>query len=184
MEIPIVDIRPLLSETEGHHRVAGNIAEACRDCGFFYIINHGVDEDLQARLEQVSQKFFAQDLGTKLEIGMSHAGRAWRGYFPVGGELTSGKPDLKEGIYFGAELEWDHPLVKAHTPLHGPNLFPAHMPQFRQLTLDYMAAMTQLGHRLVAGISLSLGLEESYFAKHYTSDPLILFRIYAGHQAW
>src|ERR1051326_7421063 len=29
----------------------------------------------------------------------------------------------------------------------------------------------------------SLGLEESYFAKHYTSDPLILFRIYAGHQA-
>jgi hypothetical protein len=34
---------------------------------------------------------------------MQLGGRAWRGYFPVGGELTSGRPDLKEGIYFGAE---------------------------------------------------------------------------------
>jgi isopenicillin N synthase-like dioxygenase len=184
MDIPIVDIRPLLSGTEDHHRVAGNIAEACRECGFFYIINHGVDEDLQTRLAQVSQEFFAQDLATKLEIGMSLAGRAWRGYFPVGGELTSGKPDLKEGIYFGAELGWDHPLVKAGTPLHGPNLFPAAMPQFRQLVLDYMAVMTQLGHSLVAGISISLGLEETYFAEHYTSDPLILFRIFNYPAPW
>ena len=41
-----------------------------------------------------------------------------------------------------------------------------------------MAAMTRLGHRLVAGISLSLGLDESYFADRYTRDPLILFRIF------
>ena len=41
-----------------------------------------------------------------------------------------------------------------------------------------MAAMTQLGHSLMAAISLSLGLEESYFARRYTSDPLILFRIF------
>ena len=46
------------------------------------------------------------------------------------------------------------------------------------LVLGYMAAMTRLGHTLMAGISLSLGLEESYFAGHYTSDPLILFRIF------
>jgi isopenicillin N synthase-like dioxygenase len=49
------------------------------------------------------------------------------------------------------------------------------MPEFRKLVLDYMTAMTRLGHRLMAGVSLSLGLEESYFAKYYTYDPLILF---------
>ena len=38
--------------------------------------------------------------------------------------------------------------------------------------------MTRVGHCLVAGISLSLGLEQSYFADRYTSDPLILFRIF------
>ena len=71
---------------------------------------------------------------------MSRGGRAWRGYFPVGDELTSGKPDQKEGLYFGAELAADHPLVLAGTPLHGPNLFPSGMPEFREAVLDYMAA--------------------------------------------
>jgi len=178
MAIPLIDIGALLSDAEDHHEVAARIGQACRDCGFFYIINHGIDEHLQRRLEEVSRQFFAQDLETKLEIRMSRGGRAWRGYFPVGGELTSGKPDLKEGIYFGAELDDDHPLVKSGTPLHGPNLFPGDILQFRELVLSYMAAMTRLGHCLVAGISLSLGLGESYFADRYTRDPLILFRIF------
>jgi isopenicillin N synthase-like dioxygenase len=178
MDIPVVDVGALISETAERYSVATRIGEACRDCGFFYIVNHGVDEHLQRQIENASLQFFAQDIETKLEIGMSRGGRAWRGYFPVGGELTSGKPDLKEGIYFGTELNADHPLVKAGTPLHGPNLFPVNMPQLRRLVLEYMAAMTSLGHRLMAGISLGLGLEESYFAKHYTSDPLILFRIF------
>jgi isopenicillin N synthase-like dioxygenase len=176
--IPVIDISALVCGTEDRHEVAAKIGQACRASGFFYIVGHGVDEHLQLRLEEVSQHFFAQDLETKLEISMSRGGRAWRGYFPVGDELTSGKPDLKEGIYFGAELKEDHPLVKAGTPMHGPNLFPPDMPQFREIVLDYMAAMTRLGHSLMAGIALSLGLEESYFADHYTSDPLILFRIF------
>ena len=176
--IPIIDISALVSGKEDRHEVAAKIGQACRDCGFFYIVGHGVEEALQRRMEKVSQEFFAQDLETKLEIAMSRGGRAWRGYFPVGAELTSGKPDLKEGIYFGAELQDDHPLVKIGTPMHGPNLFPPNMPQFREIVLDYMAAITRLGHSLMAGIALSLGLEESYFADRYTSDPFILFRIF------
>jgi isopenicillin N synthase-like dioxygenase len=176
--IPVIDVNPLILGTEARRDVAVKIGEACRECGFFYIVGHGVSEDLQRLLEELSKDFFAQDLGTKLQISMSRGGRAWRGYFPVGGELTSGKPDLKEGIYFGAELEADHPLVKTGTPMHGPNLFPPNMPGFREIVLDYIAAMTRLGHCLTAGIALSLGLEESYFADRYTSDPLILFRIF------
>lgn len=55
---------------------------------------------------------------------MPLAGSAWRGWFPVGGESTSGKPDQKEGLYVGEELNEEHPKVKAMTPLHGKNLFP------------------------------------------------------------
>jgi isopenicillin N synthase-like dioxygenase len=176
--IPIIDISALVNGTNERREVAVKIGQACRDWGFFYVVGHGVDEALQRWLEEISRQFFAQDLETKLEIAMSRGGRAWRGYFPVGGELTSGKPDLKEGIYFGAELPDDHPLVKAGTPMHGPNLFPTDLPQFREIVLDYMAAMTKLGHSLMMGIALSLGLEDSYFADRYTSDPLILFRIF------
>jgi isopenicillin N synthase-like dioxygenase len=178
LPIPVVDISALIHGTEDRHEAAAKIGQACRDSGFFYIIGHGVDEHLQRRLEEISRQFFAQDLATKLEIAMARGGRAWRGYFPVGGELTSGRVDLKEGIYFGAELEKDHPLVTAGTPMHGPNLFPSNIPQFRDIVLNYMTAMTRLGHCLVAGMALSLGLEESYFADRYTSEPLVLFRTF------
>src|SRR3989442_11594322 len=100
MEIPIVNIGPLVSGTKGRHDVAVRIGQACRDCGFFYVIGHGVDEDLQRRLEGASRQFFAQDLQTKMEISMSRGGPDLRGYFSLGGELTSGKPYLEKGIYF------------------------------------------------------------------------------------
>lgn len=178
-QVPIIDISALISQSSNSSKVvADQIRQACQDYGFFYIVGHGVDEQLQKRLEHLSQQFFAQDVETKLKIPMALGGRAWRGYFPVGNELTSGRPDLKEGIYFGAELEEDHPLVKAGTPMHGRNLFPSNIPQFRKIVLEYMESMTKLGHTLMAGIALSLGLEESYFADRYTKDPLILFRIF------
>ncbi|MGH8593773.1 MAG: isopenicillin N synthase family dioxygenase [Gammaproteobacteria bacterium] len=176
--LPVIDIRPLIGPSKGRDRVAAQIGRACREQGFFYIIGHRVDGSLQQRLERLSREFFAQDIDKKLEISMALGGRAWRGYFPLGGELTSGQPDRKEGLYFGAELADDHPLVVAGTPMHGRNLFPAQIPLLRETVLDYMAAMTELGHRLMGGLALSLGLSPHYFADRYTQDPLILFRIF------
>jgi isopenicillin N synthase-like dioxygenase len=177
-DIPAIDVSALVHGTGQRQEVAAQIGRACRDFGFFYVVGHGVSEYLQQRLEEVSRKFFAQDLTTKLDITMARGGKAWRGYFPVGGELTSGRPDLKEGIYFGAELGGDHPLVTAGTPLHGANLFPLGIPGFRETVLDYMSAMTRLGHSLMVGLALSLSLKETYFADRYTREPLILFRIF------
>jgi isopenicillin N synthase-like dioxygenase len=175
--LPIIDIKPLVTGVCDRKAIASQIAQACRESGFFYIVGHNVDESLQSKLEDLSRTFFAQDLEKKLGICMEKGGRAWRGYFPVGGELTSGKPDLKEGLYFGAELDANHPLVKSGTPMHGPNLFPE-ISQFRETVLEYMTGMTRLGHTLMKGIALSLGLSEPYFDQRYTNDPLILFRIF------
>jgi isopenicillin N synthase-like dioxygenase len=177
-QVPVVDVAPLVKGTGGRDEAAARLGRACREWGFFYVVGHGVDEGLQLRLERRSRDFFAQELEAKLEIRMALGGSAWRGYFPVGAELTSGRPDRKEGIYFGAELGPDDPRVQAGTPMHGPNLFPAGMPGLREVVLDYTAAMTRLGHTLMAGIASSLGLAESYFADRYTADPLILFRIF------
>jgi len=176
--IPIIDIGPLIGGRQYRYVVADEIVHAWRECEFFYVVGQDVDEGVQKRLEHVSRRFFAQDLEAKMEIRMARGGRAWRGYFPVGGELTSGQPDLKEGIYFGAELGDDHPMARACVPMHGPNLFPSNITGFLETALEYMAAMTELGHALMRGVALSLGLDESYFAEHYTGDPLILFRIF------
>jgi isopenicillin N synthase-like dioxygenase len=190
--VPVIDVAPLVNHTEIRARTAEQIGAACRESGFFYVVNHGISDDLCARLEALSREFFAQGEPVKMEIAMSRGGRAWRGYFPVGRELTSGKPDRKEGLYFGTELPSDHPAVRAGTPLHGPNLFPA-IPGFRETVLRYLDSLTTLGHVLLSGISIDLGLDEQYFRQRYTRDPLILFRIFnyphairsdSGETAW
>jgi isopenicillin N synthase-like dioxygenase len=176
-QVPVIDVAPLVSRAEERVRTAEQIGAACRGSGFFYAVGHGVDESLCGRLEELSREFFAQSQPQKMQIAMSRGGRAWRGYFPVGRELTSGRPDRKEGLYFGAELPVDHPAVRAGTPLHGPNLFPA-IAGFRETVLSYVEALTGLGHGLMSGISLGLGLDEDHFRDRYTRDPFILFRIF------
>ncbi len=177
--IPVVDVADLVAGRPGRHAVAKALAAACEESGFFYAVGHGVDPALQRELRAASRRFFALPLERKLAIRMACGGRAWRGYFPVGGELTSGRPDQKEGLYFGAELAPDDPRVRAGTPLHGPNLFPDEVPELRALVLAYMAALTDLGHALLRGLALGLGLAESYFADHGTREPLVLFRIFS-----
>ena len=177
-KVPIVDVSPLVTGRGDRRATAQALGQACREAGFFYVVGHGVDNGLQARLEELSRRFFALDPAKKMDIAMAKAGRAWRGYFPVGGELTSGKPDLKEGLYFGSELGPDHPDVKAGLPLHGANLFPGALPELKPVVLEYLRVLTELGHALMAGLSLSLGFDESYFRSRYTADPLILFRIF------
>jgi isopenicillin N synthase-like dioxygenase len=177
--IPIIDIGPLLAGAGGDAaRVAREIRDACVDAGFFYVVGHGVDPALVDRLERASRRFFALAANEKAGVAMARGGRAWRGYFAVGDELTSGRPDRKEGLYFGAELDARHPRVRAGTPLHGANLFPAQVPELREAVLAYMAALTAVGHALMGGISLSLGLAPSYLRERHTDDPLALFRIF------
>jgi isopenicillin N synthase-like dioxygenase len=179
--VSILDVRALVDSSSSaveRRAVAAQLGAACRESGVFYMVGHGVDAGLQDRLEDLSRRFFSLPLEDKLAIRMALGGRAWRGYFPVGGELTSGRPDRKEGLYFGAELDPGHPLVRTGTPLHGPNLFPREPDGLREAVLGYMAVLTQLGHALMGGIALSLGLDEDYFAARYTADPLVLFRIF------
>jgi isopenicillin N synthase-like dioxygenase len=178
--LPIVDIDALANDTSPalQDTAADAIGQACREIGFFYVSGHGIDPQLTDRLEATSRAFFALPASDKLAIRMSMAGRAWRGYFPVGGELTSGRPDQKEGIYFGAELSADDPRVLARLPLHGPNLFPDRVPELREVVLAFLSAMTRVSHALLKGIAMSLDLPPDYFYARYTHDPLILFRIF------
>ena len=192
--VPVIDINSLLANANpsaDQKQIVDQIAQACKTVGFFYIIGHGVSETLQLQLEEASHAFFAQPEKEKMKISMSKGGRAWRGYFPLEGELTSGKPDLKEGLYFGQELANDNEKVRAGLALHGRNLFPEHPAELKAAVLQYLEAMEQTAQAVMRGIALSLGLESDYFYTRYTSDPLILFRIFhyppqksAGNAQW
>jgi isopenicillin N synthase-like dioxygenase len=175
--LPVIDVSTLVAGDDDR-AVATSIDAACRETGFFYVEGHGVSGDLQARLESAARTFFGRPEEEKERIAMSRGGMAWRGWFPLEGELTSGRADRKEGIYFGAELDESHPLVESGTPLHGANLFPAEVPELRDAVLGYLDAMTSLGHAVLRGMAVGLGLDAGWFDAHLTADPLVLFRIF------
>jgi isopenicillin N synthase-like dioxygenase len=158
--------------------VAEAVDAACRDSGFFVISGHGIDLQLRRDLDKAAREFFALPEATKARIAMPRAGLAWRGWFPVGGELTSGHPDRKEGVYFGEEHGPDHPGVRAGRPLHGPNLFPDQPAELRSLVLDYISALTTLGQRVLHAVARGLGLPPDWFSTQLTADPVVLFRIF------
>lgn len=177
----MIDVTPLLDPTASSAAVAAaaaQIDEACRSMGFFAIVGHGIPDELQGRLEAASHEFFGRPERQKAEIAMATAGPAWRGWFPVGGELTSGVPDRKEGVYFGIEHPPDHSRVVAGTPLHGPNRFPADDDDLRIAVLDWLDAMRPVADAVMRAIALGLGLPATWFEEHLTHDPTVLFRIF------
>jgi isopenicillin N synthase-like dioxygenase len=191
--LPVIDISALVNGVGDRSAVAHEIDSACREHGFFTITGHGVERGLLDRLDAQARTFFALTEDEKAKIAMPLAGRAWRGWFPVGGELTSGTPDRKEGIYFGSELGPDDPRVQAGIPLHGANLFPEYPPQLRATVLEVIDAFTTLGHQLMVGFALALGLDADWFDRELTHDPTVLFRIFhypplpagaAPHPGW
>jgi isopenicillin N synthase-like dioxygenase len=175
--LPVIDIASLRHGTQDIARIGAALDRACCEFGFFYVTGHGIDPALSARLMTLARKFFTFPLEQKLAIAMAHGGRAWRGYFPVDGELTSGRPDRKEGIYFGTELGPDDARVRAGVPLHGMNLYPP-LSGFRDTLLTYMDEVTAVGQRLLGGIAVGLGLAPDYFLERYTRAPTVLFRIF------
>src|SRR5271168_3222425 len=122
MSLPVIDMTALFGRDQAERAaVAAAIAAACEDDGFFYAIGHEVSAGTLQRLEAEARAFFDLPTAEKQAIAMARGGAAWRGWFPLGGELTSGRPDNKEGLYLGEPLGPDDPRVAAGWPLHGAN---------------------------------------------------------------
>jgi isopenicillin N synthase-like dioxygenase len=189
MSLPVIDMSALFGgDRAARAAVAAAIASACEDDGFFYVSGHGIKPGTLQRLEAEARTFFELPTPAKQMVAMERGGAAWRGWFPLGSELTSGQPDSKEGLYLGEELAADDPRVVAGWPLHGANLWPAAAPGLKPATEAFFAAATESAAALMQGVSLALGLEDHYFARHYLEKPTRLFRIFnyppTPPQAW
>jgi isopenicillin N synthase-like dioxygenase len=187
--LPIINVAPLFGADNAESaRVAREVGDACRTIGFFYAVGHQISGDTLAALNAASRAFFALPEAEKMQIAMAKGGRAWRGYFPLGGELTSGKPDRKQGLYFGEELGADDARVAAGWPLHGANQFPDTPTALKPAVLNYMRDATQAAHAIMRGVALSLDLDADYFRTHYTARPTLLFRVFeypaGGGEDW
>lgn len=81
--IPTIDLAEIDSPfLEARKAIAKSIYEACHGCGFFYIKNHGISEEIISETFALLQKFFALDLETKMSAHVQK-NPAIRGYEPV-----------------------------------------------------------------------------------------------------
>ena len=188
--IPVINIahlchpHPDYTSVELQH-CAQAIHSACATVGFFYISGWEsiVCRRNIVRLETLAKEFFQWPRHEKMKIAMKNSGLHWKGYFPSGDELTSGKPDAKEGIYFGEEYALESKQVQHHKlAMHGPNQFPGTgvlHEEWKQCVLLYLEELTHLGLCLMRGISLSLQLPPNYFEKTFCQPrPFTPFRIF------
>ena len=172
-QIPLIDFSPFLEgDIDRKRDVALQIGKACRNIGFFYISNHGIPLGTVDKTVSEIKRFFALPLEEKLKISIEKSS-CHRGYYKMGGENLDPKNqksdgDLKEGIKIGRDLSLNHPLVKAETPLHGPNQWPKNLPGWREQMETYYSSMLGLGLNLMKAFALSLNVEENFFDKWLT----------------
>jgi isopenicillin N synthase-like dioxygenase len=166
--LPVIDLSSNLDES------AGAIGRACEDVGFFYVTGHGVSGMLVERVFAESRRFhaLALDEKQKLTINSFHRGYIGLSSYRLTEDL---QPNLSESLVLMHELKEDDPDRILGKPLQGPNQWPP-LEGFREVMLDYVAAMEALGRKLLSGFALALGLPENHFQSTF-SRPTTFLRL-------
>jgi isopenicillin N synthase-like dioxygenase len=95
------------------HRSAASLKQACLDCGFFYVTNHGISEELKDEAFEQSKKFFALPLDEKMKVLKNEK---HQGYSPVLSQISDNQihGDYKESFFIGIEGSNDTPFCRAN----------------------------------------------------------------------
>lgn len=127
------------------------LGDGFSEVGFVSVKNHGLTDQLQQKLFDVSQSFFEQKDDIKQAAEKPEL-FGQRGY--VGKEKEHAqeakKPDLKEFYHIGQEN-------------YGENIWPEKLPEFKAPCLEVFQKMEDIGITLLRAIALYLGLDEHYF---------------------
>jgi isopenicillin N synthase-like dioxygenase len=145
--VPVIDIAELESADS-----LQAIDAACRDWGFFQVTGHGIADDVSAALFAEMRAFFRQPPGAKREI-LRTAENPW-GYFDQ--ELTKNTRDWKEVYDFGPA---DGGAIEPQ--------WPEALPGFEPAMQNYYVHCEQVAHRLLAALSMNLGLPPADLEQHF-----------------
>jgi len=140
--IPVIDISQLQAP-----ETLRTLDLACRDWGFFQVVNHGLDSALSDALLAQAKAFFELPAKAKRRIRRT-ADNPW-GYFD--GELTKNTKDWKEVFDYGpAGGSGEQPQ------------WPTQPAGLRTAVVAHYEACEALAFRLLGAISLNLGCPEDF----------------------
>ena len=82
-KLPKIDFRRIYSDDlADRQQLAQEVGAACRNIGFFYAVNHGVDESLLLDTFEATRKFFGLPTAVKMEVHNQKTSK-FRGYAAV-----------------------------------------------------------------------------------------------------
>lgn len=151
--VPVIDIGGLRDSTAND--AIGEIANACRDWGFFQVVNHGVPGELIDDVWRQMWQFFRLPRSTKESILRTRE-NPW-GYY--NNELTKNRRDKKE--VFDYTTQGTDPIYRSE------NRWPESNDSFRATMLAYLAACTDLSLRLLEAFCVGLDLPADYLNKYF-----------------
>ena len=153
--VPVIDFQAI-SRGELSTSENSKLDMACREIGFFYLENHGIETSTLEAVWSVTQQFFALPLEQKLLVERSE--RNARGFYNQ--ELTKNIRDMKEVFDFGhkpvAHLADHHPDNQTHD---GWNQWPEGelAEPFRSVLWDYYESCHLIALKLLQTICTNLG---------------------------
>ena len=163
-QLPVIDA----SNLEHCKTTRTEIAAACNEVGAFYLKRHKVDSN---RLLNELEGFFGSSDNALKEKAKPKEG--FFGYFSVGGELTLGIKDWKEGMYYRAEYADQGRSNRMDSILYANNYWPDSndFPTFKHTVQNYLGDIKNLGFQLTTCIADDLGLKTTFFTDRLTDKP-------------
>lgn len=187
--LPILDIGPYLADAEGaREKLADELREACETTGFYFMVNHGIPQDLIDMAFEEAARFHALPLEIKQRVKQ---GEHYVGYVNLGDvrpavdeergedfENRKNKPDLHASYHVNRDFAVDHPRCLAGERFYIPQPWPdeADLPGFRDNIQTYYRAVESLGHRLLPVYAAALGVPGDHFDAHF-EDALAWLRL-------
>ena len=175
-EIPSLDLADFTDGDEKQKQnFVQNLGQTFQDIGFVAIKNHGLSDELTARLYQSVREFFTLPEATKLRYELKNLG-GQRGYTSKGKEHAKGRDigDLKEFYHVGQALSAAE-CLRLQYPL---NVFPDEVPEFENAMIEAFRTLEVTGLQILRAIALYLKLDENYFDNQVNQGNSILRAIH------
>ncbi|XP_027347582.1 probable 2-oxoglutarate-dependent dioxygenase At5g05600 [Abrus precatorius] len=178
--IPVIDLSPIthhtVSDPSAIEALVKEIGSACKEWGFFQVINHGVPLILRQKMEEASRLFFAQSLEEKKKVSRGESYTL--GYYDT--EHTKNVRDWKEVFDYLAQVPTSLPVTPDEHDdrvTRWTNPSPQYPPNFRVILQEYIQKMEKLSYKLLELIAMSLGLEAKSFEEYFIKDQTSFIRL-------
>ncbi|XP_022158474.1 2-oxoglutarate-dependent dioxygenase tropC-like isoform X2 [Momordica charantia] len=143
--------------------MATSIREACLGYGFFYLVNHGVEDELVQRVFDESTKFFSLPIEEKMKLSR----KAHRGYSPLYAEKLDPTGSSSKGFFRDAKEGYDIGPLSGKGTEAELNQWPSRVlfPSWRATMESFQEKALLAARQSTSLIALALNLDETFFEK-------------------